>query len=79
MIAYTLDTKDIPFSMLFEQLERNGYTHFEIPQFKKQLMQHPDAVMFGLRLYKIFAICKKSEDRKPLIMKFPGYSEKLIK
>lgn len=79
VMAYSLDTKDIPYSMLFEQLERNGYTRFEIPEFKKQLLQHPDSVQFGFRLYKIFAICKKSEDSKPLIMNIPGYSEKLTK
>lgn len=79
VMAYSLDTKDIPYSMLYEQLEQNGYSRFEIPQFRKHLLQHPDAVQYGFRLYKIFAICKSVQDHKPLIMNFPGYSEKLIK
>lgn len=79
VMAYSLDTKDIPYSMLYEQLEKNGYSRFEIPEFRKQLLQHPDSIQYGFRLYKIFAICKKVDDHKSLIMNFPGYSEKLIK
>jgi len=79
VMAYSLDTKDIPYSMLYEQLEKNGYTRFELPEFKKHLLQHPDAIQNSFRLYKIFAICKPTNDRKPLNMNFPGYSEKLIK
>lgn len=79
VMSYSLDTKDIPFSTLNDQLEKSGYTRFDVPEFKKQLLQHPDAVQFGFRLYKVFAICKKSEDHKPLIINFPGYSEKIIK
>jgi hypothetical protein len=79
VLAYSLDTKDIPYSTLYDQFEKSGFTRFEIPEFKKQLLQHPDSQQFGFRLYHIFAICKKLDDHKPLIMNFPGYSEKTIK
>jgi hypothetical protein len=78
VMAYSLDTKDIPYSSLYEQLEKSGYTRFDLLEFKKHLLQHPDAQLNGFRLYHIFGICKKIRDSKPLIMNFPGYSEKLI-
>lgn len=79
VLAYSLDTKDIPYSSLYEQLEKSGYTRFELIEFKKHILQHPDSQLNGFRLYHIFGICKKDPDHKPLIMNFPGYSEKLIK
>ncbi|MGZ3807284.1 MAG: hypothetical protein ACXVCE_04300, partial [Bacteriovorax sp.] len=30
VLAYSLDTKDIPYSALYEQFEKNGYTRFEL-------------------------------------------------
>jgi hypothetical protein len=78
VMAYSLDTKDIPYSSLYEQIEKSGYTRFELLEFKKHLLQHPDAQLNAFRLYHIFAICKKNRDSKPLIINFPGYSEKLI-
>ncbi len=78
VLAYSLDTKDIPYSSLYEQLEKSGYTRFETNEFKKHILQHPDSQLLGLRLYHIFGICKKSKDAKSLIINFPGYSEKLI-
>lgn len=78
VLAYSLDTKEIPFSTLYEQFERSGYTRFELFEFKKHVLAHPDAQQFGFRLYQIFGICKMSSDQKPLIINFPGYSEKLI-
>lgn len=79
VLAYTLDTKDIPYSMIYDQIEKSGYTRFELLEFKKHLLQHPDSQVNGFRLYHIFGICKKDNDHKPLIMNFPGYSEKIVK
>lgn len=78
VMAYSLDTKDIAYSSLYDQLEKSGYTRFDLLEFKKQILQHPDAQLYGFRLYHIFAICKKTKDDKPLIINFPGYSEKII-
>lgn len=78
VMAYSLDTKDIPYSSLYDQIEKFGYKRMDLIEFKKQLLQHPDAQVHGFRLYHIFAICKKVNDRKPLIINFPGYSEKII-
>lgn len=78
VLAYTLDTKDIPYSSLYEQIEKAGYTRFDIPVFKKNVLQHPDAQQNAFRLYHIFGICKKVKDSKPLIINFPGYLEKSI-
>jgi hypothetical protein len=77
-MAYSLDTKDIPYSALYEQLEKSGFTRFELIEFKKQILAHPDAPLNGFRLYHIFGICKKTEDAKPLIINLPGYLEKKI-
>ncbi len=79
VLAYSLDSKDIPYSMMYEQFDKNGYSHFDIPEFRKQVLQHPDSQQYGFRLYKIFAICKKDNDHKSLILNFPGYSEKIVK
>jgi hypothetical protein len=78
VMAYSLDTKDIPYSSLYEQLEKSGYTRFDLIQFKKHLLQHPDAQLNGFRLYHIFGICKNASDSRPLLMNFPGYLEKVI-
>lgn len=78
VMVYSLDTKDIPYSSLYDQFEKSGYTRFELLEFKKHLLQHPDAQLNGFRLYHIFAICKKTKDAKPLIINFPGYLEKII-
>jgi hypothetical protein len=78
VLAYSMDTKEIPYSALYQQLENSGYTRFDVPEFKKQLLAHPDAQLNGLRLYHIFGICKKSKDIKPLIINFPGFLEKTI-
>lgn len=78
VMAYSLDTKDIPYSSVYEQLELAGYTRFDIKEFKKNLLQHPDSQQYGFRLYHVFGICKKTKDLKPLIMNYPGYLEKLI-
>lgn len=79
VLAYSMDTKEIPYSSLYAQLEGAGYTRFDLLEFKKHIMAHPDAQLNGLRLYHIFGICKKEKDLKPLIINFPGYSEKLLK
>lgn len=78
VMAYSMDTKEIPYSSLYEQLEKSGFTRFELTEFKKHLLAHPDAQLNGFRLYHIFGMCKKTKDLKPLIINFPGYSEKLI-
>lgn len=78
LMAYSLDTKDVPYSSLYEQLEKSGYTRFELLEFKKHVLHHPDAQAQGLKLYHIFGICKKSSETKPLIINIPGYSEKVL-
>ena len=79
VMAYSLDTKDIPYSSLYEQFEKSGYTRFDLIEFKKHLLQHPDAQLNGFRLYHVFGICKKAKDSKSLIVNFPGYFERIIK
>lgn len=78
VMAYSMDTKEIPYSTLYAQIENSGFTRFDLFEFKKHLLAHPDASASGLRLYHVFGICKKTKDLKPLIINFPGYSEKLI-
>jgi hypothetical protein len=78
VMAYSLDTKDIPHSSLYEQFEKSGFSRFELPEFKKNLFQHPDSQINGFRLYHIFGICKKSKDTNPKHLNFPGYLEKVI-
>lgn len=78
VMAYSLDTKAIAYSSLYEQVEKSGFTRFDLPEFKKHLLAHPDAELNGFRLYHIFGICKKTKDLKPLIINFPGYLEESI-
>ena len=79
VLAYSLDTKEIPYSALYDQLEKSGYSRFDLLSFKKHLLGHPDSQVNGFRLYHIFGICKKMDDHKSLIINFPGYSEKSVK
>ena len=78
VLAYSLDTKEIPYSALYEQLEKSGFIRFELFEYKKYLLAHPDAQLNELRLYHIFGICKKEADSKSLIINLPGYLEKVV-
>lgn len=79
VFAYSLDTKILPYSMLYDQFDRSGYERMELPEFKRQLLQHPDATMNSLRLYHVLGFCNKKQKSSPLVINFPGYSEKLLK
>ena len=78
VLAYSQDTKIIPYSYLNEQLDRSGYKKIELISFKKQFIQHPDAEMNSLRLYQLYGICRPEKNDKPLIFNFPGFSEKIV-
>lgn len=78
VLAYSQDTKIIPYSYLNEQLDNSGYKKIELVSFKKQFVQHPDAEMNSLRLYQLFGICRSEKSDKPLILNFPGFSEKTL-
>ncbi len=78
VLAYSQDTKIIPYSYLNEQLDRSGYKKIELVSFKKQFIQHPDSEMNSLRLYQLYGICRPEKNDKPLIFNFPGFSEKIV-
>ena len=78
LMAYSLDTKTIPYSYLNEQLENAGYKKVDLMGFKKHFLQHPDAEMNSLRLYQVYGICRPSKETKPLILNFPGFTEKVL-
>jgi hypothetical protein len=78
VLAYSLDTKIIPYSYLNEQIEVAGFKKIDLIQFKKNFLQHPDAEMNSLRLYQVFGICHTSKNPNPLILSLPGYSERSI-
>lgn len=78
LMAYSLDTKILPYSLLNEQLELAGYKKIDLMAFKKNFLQHPDSEMNSLRLYQVYGICRSTKDTKPLILNFPGFSEKVI-
>jgi len=78
VLAYSQDTKIIPYSYLNEQLDHSGYKKVELISFKKQFIQHPDSEMNSLRLYQLYGICRSEKNDKPLIFNFPGFSEKIV-
>ena len=61
---------------IYSELEKNGFTKFELIEFKRNLIQHPDSVMNSLRHYHVFGICRKSNELTPVKITFPGYLEK---
>lgn len=77
-LAYSLDTKAIPYSLLNEQLEMAGFKKIELIEFKKHLFQHPDSEMNSTRLYQVYGLCRESKDLKPLTINFPGFNEKAL-
>lgn len=79
VLAYSLDTKLIPYSSIYEQIEKNGFNRFEVLEFKRNLIQHPDSVMNSFKLYHVFGICRKSNELAEIKISFPGYSELLLK
>lgn len=78
VLAYSRDTKILPYSYLNEQLDNSGYKKMDLLSFKKNFLQHPDAEMNSLRLYQVYGICRANKDNKPLILNFPGFSEKIV-
>ena len=78
VLAYSQDTKIIPYSYLNEQLEQAGFKKIDLIHFKKHFLQHPDAEMNSLRLYQLYGVCRAEKLDKPLIFNFPGFSEKSI-
>jgi hypothetical protein len=78
VLSYSRDTKVIQYSYLNEQLDFSGYRKIELPSFKKNFLQHPDAEMNSLRLYQVYGICRPDQNGKPLILSFPGFSEKIV-
>jgi len=73
VIAYSFDTKVLPYSYFNRQLDLADYKKIEIPEFAKKLRQHPDSSEFSLNLYTIYGICKTSNTNKPLELELPGY------
>jgi hypothetical protein len=78
VMIYSIDTKTIPLSTFYSQLELNGFSRFELIEFKKNLMQHPDSVMNSLKLYHIFGICRKTKELSPVKISLPGFMEKTL-
>lgn len=78
LMAYSSDTKILPYSLLNEQLEIAGYKKIDLLAFKKNFLQHPDSEMNSLRLYQVYGICRDQKDSKPLILNFPGFTEKVL-
>ena len=78
VLAYSQDTKIIPYSYLNEQLEHAGYKKMDLSYFKKHFFQHPDAEMNSLRLYQLYGICRNEKLNNPLIFNFPGFSERTV-
>ena len=77
-IAYSFDTKIIPYSYLNEQLDVAGYKKIDLIGFKKHFLRHPDAEINSLRLYQVFGICHTDQGGKSLILSFPGFTEKTL-
>lgn len=78
VMAYSLDTKILPYSILNEQLDLAGYKKIDLLTFKKHFLQHPDSEMNSLRLYQVYGICRSGNETKPLIFNFPGFTEKVV-
>jgi hypothetical protein len=78
VLAYSLDTVRIPYFYLNDQLSKSGYERFDLIEFSKELNAHSDSVMNSMRLYKVFGICKKTKDLRPITISFPGFVEKTL-
>lgn len=78
VLAYSMDTKVLPYSVLNEQLDLAGYRKVELLTFKKHFLQHPDSEMNSLRLYQVYGVCRAENQNKPLIFNFPGFTEKVV-
>jgi hypothetical protein len=78
ILAYSLDTKIIPYSYLNEQIELAGFKKVDLMEFKKNFLAHPDAEMSSFRSYQLYGICRSQKNDKPLILNFPGFPEKVL-
>jgi hypothetical protein len=78
VLAYSADTKIIPYSYLNEQLDLAGFKKLDLNAFKRNFMQHPDSEMNSLRLYQLYGVCRSGSEHRPLIFNFPGFTEKTV-
>jgi hypothetical protein len=79
VFAYSNNSQIIPYSRLYDSFEKSGFTRIELPEFQRQLLQHPDASMNSLKLYHVLGFCRKNNPSNQIVITFPGYSEKIIK
>lgn len=79
LLAYSIDTTIIPYSHLYDQLEKNGVVKLELIEFKKNLNAHPDSSGNSMRQYRVWSICRKNGNLNPIKITFPGFSEKSLK
>ncbi len=78
-MIYTLDSKKISHTQFYEQMEFANYQRVDLSNFKKHLQLHPDSTEHSLQLYQIYGFCKKTKDRRQIVVNFPGFVETLIK
>ncbi|MBY0414387.1 MAG: hypothetical protein K2Q18_09485 [Bdellovibrionales bacterium] len=78
ILAYSSDTKILPYSTLNTQLDLAGFKKLDMSAFKLNFLQHPDSEMNSLRLYQVYGACRSEKELKPLIFNFPGFSEKTV-
>ena len=55
-----------------QQMEKSGYSKVGLPNFSRHLKMHPSYNESGLQLYRIYALCAKSEPL-PSNIHFPGF------
>ncbi len=59
LMTYILDTSVIPFKMVSDQMENQGFEQISVADFSSNLNLHPDFKAESLQLYKVYGFCSK--------------------
>lgn len=81
VLDYSLDSEKISKKMVENDAKRAGFEKVSLPNFKNHLKLHPDVEELSLQLYDVSGFCYKGEiaSREKIIVRFPGFSEVVIK
>ncbi len=76
MMGYALDPDKIGHSDILSEFEKSGFKRVAIPNFKVNLVMHPNFEKLSMQLYQVYGICQESEiKREKITFILPGFRE----
>jgi len=76
-MAYTWDSRTVSYQEILAQLKSQGFQHYALPDFKRNLMMHPSYYPKGFSPYKIWGLCSKAKSTE-LMISIAGYKDTVV-